>query len=248
MVMLQAIPEHVGPGNVQEQEDENFCNLSSEHEALVYGDHFLIRWGNLGVSQAHQFPGFKMNVEGAFVAKLDAVANPTCGKGRIVTSPPVNDGPGKGAVPFLHGIVVPLLRVDGNRYVEERYLPLSGVKDTQASLNESVWERDYGEMLASFVHYTYEVTSGKYLFGDLQGIRQPDGRGAILFDPVLHKSGIPTDKRRAVCDFGDYAFKNFVKKHTCIKYCTRLGLSPLDTAPKLERRRSKRVASKVKDE
>jgi len=104
-----------------------------------------------------------VNVEDAFIGKLDLTQEPDCGIGCILTESPVEDGPGKGALPFAHFLAVRLLPIDGVRYKEERYVPPHGI-----SANGT----DTEDYLGMLVHYAYRESKRHFLFGDLQGLPQ----------------------------------------------------------------------------
>jgi hypothetical protein len=98
----------------------------------------------------------KFNIEGAFFGKLDPDSSPESGKGFIIYD---EDGPRKGALPYMHFLAVPLVRID-DQHPEERYVSTAGNGFEDSGLSE---------LLNSFVHYAYQSSRGAYLFGDLQG-------------------------------------------------------------------------------
>lgn len=60
-----------------------------------------------------------------------------------------------------HVLVVPLLRIDGVKYIQKKYSGTLGVCEGH---------REIDEVLNCFLHHTYIESERKLVFGDLQGI------------------------------------------------------------------------------
>jgi len=103
-----------------------------------------------------------MNVEGAFVGKLDPNTETDCGSGVMPFDQLDEEGPGKGALPFLNFIAVRLLPINGERYKEERYVTNLGLREKNGT--------DIEDFLGAFVHYVYQESRNLHIFADLQGL------------------------------------------------------------------------------
>ena len=82
-----------------------------------------------------------------------------------------------------------------------------------------------------FSHFSYEVTDGKKLVCDLQGVWN-DNDGFVFTDPVIHSgAGRSRSRGRAgrrtrngKTDKGLVGIDDFFKTHSCNSLCRRLGL------------------------
>ena len=90
---------------------------------------------------------------------------------------------------------------------------------------------DVTEKAETFVHYTYEKSNNRLMITDLQGV------GYQICDPEIATQTIveeKSDKSKMLVEYmfcagnlSTTAFENFVRKHVCNKYCTKLGLTHL---------------------
>ncbi|PNH12301.1 Eukaryotic elongation factor 2 kinase [Tetrabaena socialis] len=74
-----------------------------------------------------------------------------------------------------------------------------------------------------FSHFTYNVTAGKKLVCDLQGVWNSVD-GFTMTDPVIHHGS--GTKRNGATDKGPAGMAAFFSTHVCIALCRRLGLPP----------------------
>ena len=71
----------------------------------------------------------------------------------------------------------------------------------------------WGEVMEALSHFSYHVSSGKFVLCDLQGGLYSNG--AILTDPVI----LSRTKSYGVTDLGELGISNFFDRHECNRYC-----------------------------
>ena len=88
--------------------------------------------------------------------------------------------------------------------------------------------------LATFSHWTYHRTQGKFLVTDIQGVRPPTEEIYLLTDPAIHS----VDERGGCLDHGEGGILNFFATHECTSRCKEL-LRPRVSEAELQKRRDK---------
>ena len=82
--------------------------------------------------------------------------------------------------------------------------------------SNSGWADDstiWGEVMQALSHFSYHVSSGKFVLCDLQGGLYSNG--AILTDPVI----LSRTKSYGITDLGELGISNFFARHECNRYC-----------------------------
>ena len=95
----------------------------------------------------------------------------------------------------------------------EAYIP--GKFDKYTNNREYVNENV--PLLTAFSHFTYQLSDGKYMVADLQGVNN------LLTDSVVHTR---QEKFSKLGDLGSVGMVSFFRFHECNKYCKILNLKP----------------------
>lgn len=135
---------------------------------------------------------------------------------------------------YPHFLAVPLLCIDNEEYIEEKFC---------GSVGSCEGGRDIDDVLNAFLHHTYEDSGKKVILADLQGtyynllsqlisnarsgVRNPKGEWT-LFDPQCHTRAEREEERP--CDFGKVGLEEFEKSHKCNKWCRHVGLTEFTEA------------------
>merc|ERR1711924_138902 len=88
-----------------------------------------------------------------------------------------------------------------------------------------------GGSLATFSHWTYHRTQGKFLVTDIQGVRPKLEEIYLLTDPAIHS----VDERGGCLDHGESGILNFFATHECTSRCKDL-LRPRVSEEELRKR------------
>ena len=118
----------------------------------------------------------------------------------------------------------------------EDYYP-GGFEKLVANSGVVAYENNRGS-LATFSHWTYHRTQGKFLVTDIQGVRPKLEEIYLLTDPAIHS----VDERGGCLDHGESGILNFFATHECTSRCKDL-LRPRVSEEELRKRRD-RVAKR----
>ena len=115
--------------------------------------------------------------------------------------------------------------------IVEEFLPGDFQKYINNSGNMCLNDLDITVKAETFVLYTHEKSNNRLMITDLQGV------GYQICDPEIATQTIveeKSDKSKMLVEYmfcagnlSTTAFENFVRKHVCNKYCTKLGLTHL---------------------
>jgi hypothetical protein len=81
---------------------------------------------------------------------------------------------------------------------------------------------NYGEVMQALSHFSYHVSTGKFVLCDLQGGMFRDG--VVLTDPVI----LSRTKSYGVTDLGADGISNFFARHKCNRFCKKSWQQPRD--------------------
>ena len=116
-------------------------------------------------------------------------------------------------------------------------LRAGGFEKLVANSGVVAYENNRGS-LATFSHWTYHRTQGKFLVTDIQGVRPKLEEIYLLTDPAIHS----VDERGGCLDHGESGILNFFATHECTSRCKDL-LRPRVSEEELKKRRD-RVAKR----
>ena len=88
--------------------------------------------------------------------------------------------------------------------------------------NGGVSLNEYSTLLQAFSHWTYQVTCGRLMVVDLQGVKID--RAYLLTDPALHCDDL-LRFRETRTNLGVKGMHQFFRTHVCSDVCTKLNLS-----------------------
>eukprot|EP00798_Chlamydomonas_sp_ICE-L_P013595 gene13595-19468_t len=94
-------------------------------------------------------------------------------------------------------------------------------EEKEESSNEGADDLKVEYVPQCFSHFTHQVTNGRKLVCDIQGVWNAED-GFLLTDPVIHHHS--NSRRHGATDRGKPGMKKFFETHRCNPLCHRLGL------------------------
>ncbi len=90
-------------------------------------------------------------------------------------------------------------------------------------VNSDEMSGKWGQVMQALSHFSYHISSGRYLLCDIQGGECPGG--IILTDPVIHSR---EKNLFGITDLGPHGISTFFSSHRCNKYCRSDWTKPRD--------------------